>query len=35
MAYQVMSLPALGLDGKVISIGKILTSPEIIDLLQT
>jgi hypothetical protein len=34
MAYQIMSLPALALDGKVISTGKILTPPEIIDLLQ-
>ena len=34
MAYQIMSTPALAVDGKVISTGKLLNPVEIITLLQ-
>ncbi|MDA3958868.1 thioredoxin family protein [Oceanispirochaeta sp.] len=34
MAYQVLSTPALVLDGKVISTGKLLNPDEIIALIQ-
>ncbi len=34
MAYQIMATPALAVDGKVISTGKLLSSEEIISLLR-
>lgn len=33
-AYGVMSTPALVVDGKVVSYGKVLKSPEIVELLK-
>jgi small redox-active disulfide protein 2 len=33
-AYGVMSTPALVVDGKVVSFGKVLKKPEIINLLK-
>ncbi|MBF9017355.1 MULTISPECIES: thioredoxin family protein [unclassified Oceanispirochaeta] len=34
MAYQIMATPAIAVDGKVVSTGKLLTAEEIIPLLQ-
>ncbi|MCK9372144.1 MAG: thioredoxin family protein [Sulfuricurvum sp.] len=34
MAYGVMSTPGLVIDGKVISTGKLLSVPEIVDLIK-
>ena len=34
MAYQIMATPAIAVDGKVVSTGKLLTSEEIIPLLK-
>jgi small redox-active disulfide protein 2 len=34
MAYQIMATPAIAVDGKVISSGKLLNPDEIISLLQ-
>ncbi|MDC7232018.1 MAG: thioredoxin family protein [Spirochaetales bacterium] len=34
MAYQIMSTPAIAVDGKVVSTGKLLKPEEIIPLLQ-
>ncbi len=34
LAYQILSTPALAVDGKVVSTGKLLTAEEILPLLQ-
>ena len=34
MAYQILATPAIAVDGKVVSTGKLLTSEEIIPLLK-
>ena len=34
MAYQIMSTPAIAVDGKVVSTGKLLTAEEIVPLLS-
>jgi small redox-active disulfide protein 2 len=35
MEYQVLSTPALVIDGKVVSSGKVLSLDEVLDLLNT
>jgi len=35
MEYQVMSTPALVIDGKVVSVGKLLTPDEILKLIDS